>query len=192
MKTNNFSYYIILLTVISALTSSCNSVNVEKYSGDGIIHTVDAFPISYGYKIDFGKFDLSKNYREERVLQNYPKIKKDYMVGIYITSKSSTLDSDLDFHLSMKMVTFSGETLFDCSGKMSSWRWARWAGENKEIYKYFIYYMSDELESGFQLSDIPTDNPTLYLHVDYIPSELQLGTNESLTGSVQLQVGGYK
>jgi len=180
----------LLLTVI--LTSSCHSVKVEKYNGDGTIHTVGAFPLSSGYKIDFGEFDLSKNYKKERMLQSYPKIEKEYMVGMYIESRSNTLDSDLNSHLSLKMVTFTGDILFDCHGDLRSWRWSRSAGDKEGSYKYFIYYMTNESESSFSLSNIPMDNSKLYLHVDYVPSKEQSGEFEFLKGSVQLQVGGYK
>lgn len=126
------------------------------------------------------------------MLQDYPKIDEEYIVGIYIESTSNTLKSDLDFHLSIKMSTFKGNILFDCSGNMNSWRWSRSRGENKGSYNYFIYYMTNEHESSFQLSDIPADNSMLYLYVDYSPIELQRDATEVLTGSVQLHVGGYK
>lgn len=174
------------------LIISCHSISVEKYKGDGRLYKVGSFSVSHGYKIDFGEFDLSKKIEEEKVLQHYPKIEKEYMVGLHIESGSDTLNSDFDSFLSLKMVTSKGDILFDCSGNMSSWRWSRSVGDNKENHKYFIYYMDDRCESGFSFTEIPMENSTLYLYVDYVPSETQGNTSELLTGSVQLQVGGYK
>jgi len=190
MEPKKFLYFLLFLTVI--LINSCHSVKVEKYKGNGTIYKVGSFPISYGYKIDFGEFDLDKNYNEEIVLQNYPEIEKEYIVGLYIESRSDSADSDLDSYLSIKAVTFKGDTLFDCRGKMSSWRWSRSGGDKKGSYKYFVYYMTNEHESGFSISDIPTENSTLYLYVDYEPPGEQGGIGEFSRGSVQLQVGGYK
>ena len=87
------------------------------------------------------------------------------------------------------MATSQGDILFDCSGNMSSWRWSRSVGDNKGNYKYFIYYIDNSCESGFSFTEIPIENSTLYLYVDYEPSESQGSTSGLSTGSVQLQVG---
>jgi hypothetical protein len=183
---------ITFLMILPILITSCYSINVDKYKGDGALYTIGSSPVSYGYKIDFGGFDLSEKYNKKKMLQGYPKMEKEYMVGIYIESGSSTLDSDLDSYLSIKMDTYSGDTLFECSGNMSSWRWSRSTGDKKGSYKYFVYYMTNGNESGFSSSDIPADNSTLYLHVDYVPSGKQWDVEGFSTGSVLLKVGGYK
>ena len=184
--------FLTILPILLILVTSCYPINDEKYKGNGTLYLIGSSPVSYGYKIDFGGFDLSKKFQKKMVLQRYPKIEKQYMVGIYIESGSSTLDSVLDSYLSIKMDTFTGDTLFECSDNMSSWRWSRSTGDKKGSYKYFVYYMTNEKESGFSLSDIPTDDSTLYLHVDYVPSGEQWDVGGFTTGSVQLKVGGFK
>jgi hypothetical protein len=187
-------FYCSFITVFSIAITACHSTSIERYDGDGVI-TANASFMPNGFTVNLDEFDLRYNYKEIKMLQNYPQIEKNYVFGIYVESVNGKLDRDLNFYLSMKIVTSKGDTLFNCEGYADSWSWGHSAilGKNKEhIRRYFIYYMNTEQESIFHLNDVPRDNSTLYLHVNYIPSESLTSSNEVLTGSIQLQVGGYK
>lgn len=168
------------------LLMGCESVEINKYDGDGIIITSGRNIASQGYIVEFDTFDMSKYFYRRYRLSNLPDIGKTCIVGIRVNSGHNFSKKDLEAVLSIKLLDSTEMEVFNSSYPLKKWRFAKHKDANNKDVN-FIYFMQQDRKTSFRLNELASPNE-LFLYIDYNPKNMQ----EGVLGTVQLSSGGFK
>ncbi len=158
--------------------------DISKYDGDGNISQTGWDILSYGYNIDFDKFDLTEPFHKKYRVSNLPVLKDIYSIGLCVNSNVSgdDLKKALKGTLSIKLINQKNQFLVDCSAPLNKWIYEeKWLATH---YELFAYILEDNMSSCFSFNNIKGE--MLFLSVDYDPKN----TEEKIFGSVRFEVGG--
>ena len=181
----------VLIIVFLLFVTACHFLNIDNYEGDGTISLTSSTYPTVGFDIDFGQFDLRKKYKKILMLKGYPLVDKLYLVAMHFENVSNEFEYAMPSYLSIKATSYEGDVIFNCSGPMNTWRWSSGARESN-VYSYLIYYSTNECRSAFTLNDISEKDRTIYLYIDYVPTDTISKHKEALPASLKLKVGGDK